>query len=331
MAFKSFVMLSLFILPLVIISTGVLTESWQLFALYLTCGAGMAGIGMGVMHDAIHGSYSSSPKLNWFMAQSMNLVGANASVWRVQHNVLHHTYTNIEGSDDDLNTPPFLRFTPKRILSNVHKYQHFYTWFFYSLSTISWITTKDFVRLKRYTDKGLIKRGREFNQMLLKLIAWKLAYYGYALALPIIFSGFAWPTVVIAFICMHMVTGMTISLVFQTAHIMPETNFPSPCKQGNMACNWTVHQLETTTNYAPDNKVLGWLVGGLNYQVEHHLFPHICHLHYPQISKIVKSTTEEFGLTYNSIPTFGKALTEHAKMLRHLGQQKTLQFAHSEL
>lgn len=331
MAIKSIVMLSLFILPLVFISSGLLVHSWQLFAMYVICGAGMAGIGMGVMHDAIHGSYSSNLKLNKLMAESMNLVGANASVWKVQHNVLHHTYTNIEGSDDDLNTPSFLRFTPKRLLSAVHKYQHFYTWFFYSLSTISWITTKDFVRLNRYTQKGLIKGGREYNLMLTKLIGWKLAYYVYALVLPVMFSGFGWGTVLLAFLCMHMVTGMSISLVFQTAHIMPSTNFPSPCSKGNLDCNWTVHQLETTTNYAPNSKVFSWLIGGLNYQIEHHLFPNICHLHYPKISKIVKETTEEYGLTYNSIPTFGEALSEHAKMLRHLGQQEKLQFAHSEL
>ncbi|WP_420386835.1 fatty acid desaturase family protein [Roseivirga sp.] len=331
MALKSLVMVSLFVIPLVIISLGLLNSGWQLFVAYLVCGLGMAGIGMGVMHDAIHGSYSNSPKLNRLMAQTMNLVGANASVWRVQHNVLHHTYTNIEGADDDLNTPTFLRFTPDRILKNVHRYQHWYTWFFYALSTISWITSKDFVRLKRYADKGLIRKGKEYNLLLTKLIAWKAAYYTYALILPVLFSGFGWGMVLLAFLSMHVVTGISISLVFQTAHIMPETNFPSPCPKGDMNCNWTVHQLETTTNYAPDSKLFSWFIGGLNYQVEHHLFPHICHLHYPRIAKIVKRTTEEFGLTYHSIPTFEGALKEHARMLKELGRQKKLQFANSEL
>ena len=325
------IMLSLFIIPLVVISTGVLASTWQLFALYILCGAGMAGIGMGVMHDAIHGSYSSNKLMNSIMSQSMNMVGANASVWRIQHNVLHHTYTNIEGADDDLNTPPFLRFTPERLLQNVHRYQYLYTWIFYSLSTISWITTKDFIRLNRYTERGLIKTKREYNVMLTKLILWKLAYYIYALVLPIIFSGFGFGTVLLAFICMHIATGMSISLVFQTAHIMPEIAFPAPCPKGGIDCNWTVHQFETTTNYAPNSKVFSWMIGGLNYQVEHHLFPNICHVHYPKISHIVKETAKEFGVIYHCKPSFWVALKEHAKMLRYLGQQKTLQFAHSEL
>ena len=188
-------MISLFCLPLVFISTGLLTSTWQIYVLYILSGLGMAGIGMGVMHDAIHGSYSSSKKLNRVMSQTMNLVGANAQVWRIQHNVLHHTYTNVEGADDDLNTPPFLRFTPKRLLMAIHKHQYLYTWFFYGLSTISWITTKDFIRLKRYAKLGFIKKGKHFNTHLAGLILWKLAYYSYALILPLLFSGFSWTTV----------------------------------------------------------------------------------------------------------------------------------------
>ncbi len=331
MAIKSVIMVSLFVVPLVIISTGVLTAQWQLFALYILCGAGMAGIGMGVMHDAIHGSYSSNKTVNKLMAQTMNLVGANESVWRIQHNVLHHTYTNIEGADDDLNTPSFLRFTPERLHQAAHQYQYLYTWIFYGLSTISWITSKDFVRLKRYADKGLIKSKKEYNTLLTKLILWKVSYYIYALVLPLMFSGFSVGTVLLAFLCMHLVTGISISLVFQTAHIMPGISFPTPCSKGGIDSNWTVHQLETTTNYSPNSKIFSWMIGGLNYQVEHHLFPNICHVHYPKISHIVKETAEEYGVTYHCLPSFGVALKEHARMLRNLGQQKTLQFAHSEL
>lgn len=329
--FKSVCMISLFIVPLIVIGAGVLTMQWQLFVLYIACGLGMAGIGMGVMHDAIHGSFSSNKRLNGLMAQTMNLVGANASIWRIQHNVLHHTFTNIEGADDDLNTPAFLRFTPKRLWATVHKYQHLYTWIFYSLSTISWITTKDFIRLNRYFKQGLIKEGKEYKKLLTGLITWKLAYYGYALVIPLLFSGFAWGTVLLAFLCMHLVTGLSISLVFQTAHIMPSNEFPSPCNMGGIDSNWTVHQMNTTSNYAPNSKVFCWMIGGLNYQIEHHLFPNISHVHYSKISGIVKQTASEFGIAYNSEVTFGKALKQHARMLQHLGKQKTLQFAHSEL
>jgi len=324
-------MISLFSIPLLTISTGILTSTWQIFLLYILSGLGMAGIGMGVMHDAIHGSYSSNRTLNRAMSQTMNMVGANASVWRIQHNVLHHTYTNIEGADDDLNTPLFLRFTPKRLWAAIHKYQYLYTWVFYGLSTISWISTKDFIRLNRYSQLGFIKKGREYNTHLAGLIIWKLAYYTYGLILPLMFSGFNWGIVLLAFLCMHIITGLSISLVFQTAHIMPSNDFPTPCNEGGINCNWTVHQLNTTSNYAPGNGLFSWMIGGLNYQIEHHLFPNICHVHYPEISGIVEQTANEFGISYNTLPTFGAALKEHAKMLRQLGCQNTLKFAHSEL
>mgnify|MGYP001219637570 CR=1 FL=1 len=252
--------------------------------------------------------------------EAKNMVGANASVWRIQHNVLHHSYTNIEGADDDLNTPGFLRFTPKRLWATIHKYQYLYTWFFYGLSTISWITSKDFIRLSRYNKLGLIKNGKEYNRLLVGLIAWKLSYYVYALILPILFSGFSWGLVLLAFLCMHVVTGLSISLVFQTAHIMPTTEFPSTCNKGGIDCNWTVHQLNTTSNYAPGSKLFSWMIGGLNYQIEHHLFSSICHVHYRHISKIVQETAKEFNIPYYSNGSFIKAIGMHYRVLKKFGQ-----------
>ena len=276
-------MLTLFFTPLIIINTGLITTTWLLFTLYITSGLGMAGIGMGVMHDAIHGSYSKNQKVNKLMGYTMNLIGANATVWKIQHNVLHHTYTNIEASDDDIHTPFFLRFSPHAKRYWVHKFQFLYVWFFYGLSTISWITAKDFVNMSRYKKMGLIKGSSKFRWEIIKVAAWKLLYYTYALILPIILVPLAPWVVILAFLCMHFVTGVLISAVFQTAHVMPETDFPLPNKDGLIANNWTFHQLATTSNFSPKNKILSWLIGGLNYQVEHHLFPNICHIHYKKI------------------------------------------------
>ncbi|MDX1629943.1 MAG: acyl-CoA desaturase, partial [Fulvivirga sp.] len=304
MIFKSVVMLTLFFTPLIIINTGLITTTWLLFTLYITSGLGMAGIGMGVMHDAIHGSYSKNQKVNKLMGYTMNLIGANATVWKIQHNVLHHTYTNIEASDDDIHTPFFLRFSPHAKRYWVHKFQFLYVWFFYGLSTISWITAKDFVNMSRYKKMGLIKGSSKFRWEIIKVAAWKLLYYTYALILPIILVPLAPWVVILAFLCMHFVTGVLISAVFQTAHVMPETDFPLPNKDGLIANNWTFHQLATTSNFSPKNKILSWLIGGLNYQVEHHLFPNICHIHYKKISEIVQSTAKEYGLPYLTKKTF---------------------------
>ncbi|WP_255443976.1 acyl-CoA desaturase [Robiginitalea sp. SC105] len=314
-------MLSLFLVPLILINLGVADTPWKLFLLYITSGLGMAGIGMGIMHDAIHGSYSRNRTVNRYLGYTMNLVGASSSVWRIQHNVLHHTYPNIDGADDDLNAPFFLRFSPNAKRYWLHRFQFLYAWFFYCLSTISWITTKDFVRLNRYKKMGFISRGKEFRKELLKLVLWKVAYYTFALVLPLIFVPLAPWIVVLAFIGMHLMTGVMISTVFQVAHIMPSLEFPLPDENAVISGDWALHQLATTTNFAPKSRLFSWLIGGLNYQVEHHLFPNICHVHYRQLSRIVAKTAREFDMPYHSHNTFGGAVWNHIKMLYSLGKE----------
>lgn len=320
MIFKSVIMLLLFFTPLVIINTGIVSSGWLLFTLYGLSGLGMAGIGMGVMHDAIHGSYSRNQTVNRFMGYTMNLIGANARVWKIQHNVLHHTYTNINEADDDIHTPFFLRFSPHAKRYWVHKFQFLYVWFFYGLSTISWITSKDFVNMNRYRKMGLIKGNSAFRSEMIRIALWKVLYYAYTLVLPLIMVPLAPWVVILAFLCMHFVTGILISVVFQTAHVMPGTEFPLPDKAGLIANNWTIHQLVTTSNFSPRSRFLFWLVGGLNYQVEHHLFPNICHIHYRKISEIVHRTAREYGVPYLIKKTFAAAIRDHIKMLYVLGR-----------
>ena len=320
MVVKTVIMLCLFFIPLLTLSSGVVSSLPLLFILYIAAGLGMAGIGMGVMHDAIHGSYSKNKKINTLLGYSFNMIGANATVWRIQHNVLHHTYTNIDHADDDINTPMFLKFCPHAKHYWVHQFQHIYIWFFYSISTISWITSKDFVRLKRYSDMGFLSGKNEYLKELISLTAWKLLYYSYAIVLPMIMLPFTWGTVLLAFFCMHMVTGLLVSVVFQIAHIMPDNEFPLPDEEGVINDNWYGHQFATTTNFSPNSKLLFWLIGGLNYQVEHHVLPDVCHVHYKELTKIVSDTAKEFGMPYHVKKSMFHAIVDHTKMLRSLGR-----------
>ncbi|MCV9385423.1 fatty acid desaturase family protein [Reichenbachiella ulvae] len=313
-------MLLLFFVPLIILSIGVVQSGWMVFLLYLVSGLGMTGIGMGVMHDALHGSYSQNKWVNKVLGYSINIIGANASVWKIQHNVLHHTYTNIEGSDDDINMPFFLRFSPNTKHHRVHKYQHFYVWFFYGFLTLIWVTAKDFVRINRYKKIGYFKKKHDVFKELAKTILWKVIYYSYSLVIPIIMLPVSPWLVVGAFLFMHFFTGMFISVVFQTAHVMPSSEFPNPDEKGMMPDEWSVHQLVTTSNYAPRSKVFSWFIGGLNFQIEHHLLPHVCHVHYKQLSKIVLEKAEKYGIPYNTKPTFWDAICDHFRMMRALGQ-----------
>jgi linoleoyl-CoA desaturase len=321
---KTIAMLTLFSAPLVMINIGLVGSPWLLFMLYITSGIGMAGIGMGIMHDAIHGSYSKHQKVNKYMGYTMNLIGANATVWKIQHNVLHHTYTNIEGADDDINAPFFLRFSPHAPKNRLHRFQHLYVWFFYGLSTISWVTAKDFIRLVRYRKMGFLDKKNAFRNEIIKLTGWKLLYYSYALIIPLLIVPLAPWLIILAFLSMHFVTGLLISIVFQVAHIMPSTEFPLPDEDGVVAGDWSTHQLATTTNFSPNSRFFSWLIGGLNYQIEHHLLPNICHVHYKKISIIVADTAREYGIPYHTKVNFVAAIKDHVRTLYKLGKMQPM-------
>lgn len=319
MVVKTILLVSLYLVPFVLITTGVASTTFQMFACFFLSGLGMAGVGMGVMHDAIHGSYSKNPRINKWVGHTLDMVGASSIVWKLQHNVLHHSYTNIDDHDDDINAPFFLRFSPNAPQNSLHKYQHLYAWFFYSLSTLSWVTVKDFIRLKRYYDKGLIKNKQEYRKNVLKILAWKIGYFSIILGLPLVFAPFSIGMLLLGYIMMHFVTGFTITMVFQIAHIVEDVDFPIPDSEGVVEGERILHQLATTCNFAPNNRFLFWFIGGLNYQVEHHLFPDICHIHYREIAPIVKATAEEFNIPYHSKPHFLSAVLDHFKMLYVLG------------
>lgn len=250
----------------------------------------------------------------------MNIIGANANVWKIQHNVLHHTYTNIDNADDDIHTPSILRFSPHQKRKWIHRFQHIYVWFFYGISMFSWVTIKDFAQLFRYKKRGLIQEKSKFRKELVQITVWKLFYYSYILVLPILLLPVSPWFILFCFFSMLFVTGILLSIIFQTAHVMPSSDYPLPNKDGLIENNWAVHQLATTTNFAPKNKVFSWLIGGLNYQVEHHLFSNICHVHYRDISRIVAETAKEYKVPYNLQRSFASAVKNHVKMLRQLGR-----------
>ncbi|MCB0397708.1 MAG: acyl-CoA desaturase [Flavobacteriales bacterium] len=320
MTIKTIVVILTYFTPYFLIMTGVVTQPWLFFGCWIMIGIGMAGIGLCVMHDANHGAYSPNARLNMILGYSMNLIGANAEIWKLQHNRLHHTYTNIEGADDDIHTPPVLRFSPYTKRYWIHKYQFLYVWFFYGISTLSWVTMKEFVQLFRYRKLGLIKSKKKFRGMLRRLILWKVIYHTYMLVLPLaILDAPAW-LILISFFAMHFTTGLILSLIFQTAHVMPECKFDIADKNGTIHSDWAVHEMMTTSNYAPSSRLFSWMIGGLNYQIEHHLFPKICHVHYRKISKIVASTAKEFNIPYYTQKNFMVALWHHTRMLYRLGR-----------
>lgn len=320
MVWKTLFTFTLYLAPLAIIVFYTPQSLLLIFGLWILAGLGKAAVGLNVMHDANHGSYSSISWVNKIMARSMNLLGGNARIWQVQHNVLHHTFTNVSGHDDDLEGPGFLRFSPHQKKRKIHRYQHIFAWFPYSLMTLQRFVKSDFDQLFRYKREGLLKGSGNLWKEFVLIVFWKLIYIGLFIVLPMVAVPEHWGIMLMGFITMHLIAGLILALIFQTAHIMPQTEFPLPNDSNQIENHWAIHQLQTTLNFAMRSRWFSWLVGGLNFQVEHHLFQNISHVHYRKLSPIVAQTAKEFGLPYHHERTFFGAIQGHARLLKDLGR-----------
>ncbi len=292
---------------------------WGMLALAILMGAGYAGLGFSVAHDALHGAYSSNATINKLLGYTFDVTGANGYMWKITHNVIHHTYTNIDGVDEDLSVSPLIRLSPGSKYYWFHRFQHLYGFFAYGFATINWMFAKDFQQFMKkdigpYTDK------RHPKGEIATLILGKVFVYAYMIVIPLLVLDITWWQFVIGFMAMHVTAGMILGIIFQLAHVVEGPEFPVPDEEGKMEHAWLVHEMFTTANFAKKNKVLSWYVGGLNYQIEHHLFPQTCSIHYPAISGIVQETAEKYGVPYFTQPTLFAAMGSHYRMLKQLGQ-----------
>lgn len=320
MIIKTIFMFVLYFVPYGLIVGGFVTGYLGLMMLVLIMSLGLGGIGLSVMHDANHGAYSKKSWVNTLIGYSLNMVGANAFNWKMQHNVLHHSFTNVLDEDEDISPRGALRLTPHSEWKKIHRYQFIYAWFLYGLMTIVWLFFKDFQRIVKYHRNGLAKKHKaNITSEWLILIGTKLIYIGYIFFIPLIFTSLLWWQVLIGIILMHYIAGFMLAIIFQPAHVIEGSEFPLPDENNVLINNWAVHQLHTTTNFGNKSRWFSWYVGGLNFQIEHHLFPSICHVHYRKISSIVKATASEFGLPYKSARTFVGALLGHLRLLKQLG------------
>jgi linoleoyl-CoA desaturase len=322
MYIKTASMIAMYFVPCLFIITGALSSSLVLFyGAWALMGLGILGIGCSVMHDSNHGSYSTNKKVNFALGYLLNIIGGYSPNWRIQHNILHHTYTNLDGLDEDLEGTKLIRMSPHKPLLKVHRYQYIYAWFLYSIMNLFWVTVKDYRKLVHYHKEGLlVKEKLTLTSALVHLTLLKAFYFSYALVLPLLFSGMAWYHVVLGFVGMHLMAGLGLAAVFQPAHVMESAEYPTPTEGRVVENTWAIHQVLNTVNFAPNNTILSWFIGGLNFQIEHHLFPYICHIHYPALSRIIQKTAEEHGIPYQIKPTFRSALAEHGRMLKYLGR-----------
>ncbi|RYD91169.1 MAG: acyl-CoA desaturase [Sphingobacteriales bacterium] len=314
---KAIVLSSLFILlytHLVFFTPG---PVWAILeCLVLACV--VSGIGFNIMHDGAHGSFSTKSWVNTLAALSLNVLGGSHFMWNMKHNVIHHAYTNVDGVDDDINIQPWMRMSETQPKYAIHRYQHLYFWALYSLLYILWIFLLDYTKYFRRRIGSMPLKKMDLTD---HLVFWSFKVINLTLfvALPIYMVGFgAW---VIGFCAFTLFAGFVLSIVFQLAHTVEHTHFPMPdAATGKLQDEWAIHQLKTTANFAPTNRVVNWFVGGLNFQVEHHLFPKISHIHYPAISRIIKQTCNEYNVPYIEYPRMRQAVKAHVSFLKQMGR-----------
>lgn len=285
----------------------------------------LASIGFNVMHDACHGSYSSKKWVNEVLSLTLNALGGNAFIWKFKHNIIHHTYTNVDGIDDDIAKSPIMRQCTTQKWVPAHRFQHIYVVLVYAISSIAWVALMDFTK---YFTQRIFSTPLQKMSVNDHIIFWlsKVLYALFYVVIPIYFvGGTAW---LVGYLSMEITLGLTLALVFQLAHVVEHAEFETAGIEPKLIENeWAAHQVRTTVNFAPRNWVINWYVGGLNYQVEHHLFPRISHIHYPAISQIVKKTCEQYNLPYNTIPTMSKSIASHFRMMKKLGEKPVMSMA----
>ncbi|MDX2188364.1 MAG: acyl-CoA desaturase [Bacteroidota bacterium] len=318
---RAIAMLSMYFVPY-LLTLFVPMHPVAFYICYVVMGFGIVGIGCAIQHDANHGAMFENDTLNRLFGFSLDLIGGNSYFWKIKHNVLHHTYTNIHGKDEDISVVQFLRLSPNAPLKPVHRLQHIFAWFAYSTLTFFWAFYLDFPKITRYsgnTTQSTKEPHPAFEIFMLFFL--KLLYITYTLVIPIFVIGLSPWMVISGFILMHLIAGLTITTVFQLAHVVEDTVHPAPTSEGQIDNAWFIHQMETTANFATKNKFITWFIGGLNFQVEHHLFPKISSVHYPDINPIVIETAKKYGVPYNEMPTMTNAVVSHYKMLKKFSKE----------
>jgi linoleoyl-CoA desaturase len=290
---------------------------WQALPLAMLLGLAAAGIGFNVQHDGGHQAYSRHPWINTLMAMTLDLIGGSSYVWHCKHAILHHTYVNITNHDADINLGVLARLTPSQKRLWFHRWQHVYLWPLYGLLAIKWHLLSDF----RNVIIGRIG-GRRFPRPtgwhLAIFLVGKASFLIMAFGIPALFHP-VW-VVLSYYVIAALVLGITMSVVFQLAHCVEQAEFPLPRPDtGRIEHAWAIHQVETTVNFAGRSRVAAWLLGGLNFQIEHHLFPRICHINYPAMSKVVEETCREFGVRYREHPSVRAGLASHVRWLQRMG------------
>jgi linoleoyl-CoA desaturase len=292
-------------------------DSWKFVALYLLSGLAQTFLLLNIAHDSNHNAISSVPSVNKLLNYVFDVCGINSYMWRILHHRGHHSCINLHGEDDALTGRGIFRFTPHEPRARWHRFQHIYALFFYAMFSLDYVLVRDFESF--FLPKhDYLRRTKHPAREIAILFAGKAFYLTYMLVLPIFLLHKSPWLVAGSFLLVHMVVGLSVSLVFQTTHTIDTTYFPSDRSEFD---NGVWHIFATTADYATSNPVVGWLTGGLNHHIAHHLCPYVCHTHYAPLTRIVAETAAEFDVPYRQHPTMTRAIWHHLILLKQLGNE----------
>ncbi len=323
MVFKTILFFGLYVSLYLFIIYGGISNLIILFVLWALLGLNHAIVGMTVMHDTVHRSYSQSKLINLLLEIPIMAIGVESNIWKIEHNRMHHNFTNIEGLDQDISPRYLFRFTEHQPRRWFHRFQHIYAPFFYGFLVPEWLTIKDFLKVGKYYKMGFLGSLSNVIFLALSILLKKSIFYLIFLVFPLLYLDLHPLAIVLMFLLMLVVSGITMTIIFQTAHVIPNVTVV-PEEQVTIEENWLVHQMITTSNFANDNRFVTYILGGLNFQIEHHLFPDVCHVHYPKIAHIIKATALEYKIPYHYQTTAWDAISSHFKLLRDLGRMDNL-------
>jgi linoleoyl-CoA desaturase len=290
---------------------------WTGLALCFVMGAGMAGMGFALAHDGQHATMSERPFWNRLAGLTFDVMGVSGYFWRLTHNRIHHMFTNMPGLDEDIEVTPIVRMSPAKPRLAIHRFQHVFAFPVYALLTLSWVLMKDYVYLFRRR-LGPFEPVPRTKAVVASVLAGKFVNYAWTIVIPCLVLGPTLGQFLAGYLAVHLSASLILSIVFQLAHHVEATAYPTAV-DGHSPDTWAVHQLRTTSNFARENRALGWYLAGLNFQIEHHLFPNICSIHYPVIAPLVEACARRNGLPYHCAPSFWAALASHTRRLKQLG------------
>ncbi len=315
---KAVVLLSLYLACFVsiLLSTSLL----QLYVSYILMGSLTIFVALNIAHDAAHNTFSKSKTINELLLFTFDFLGANGYMWRLKHVYSHHPHVNIPNMDGDIKQSNLVRIFPNAPFLDFHKYQYLYMPVLYMFYTLNWLLFRDF-RDFFETDISGKPNHQHPTAAYVRLFLGKLYYVGKLLLLPTLILPFSFGQILLGFVLLHFAASLTVALALVSAHVGEHSEYPEPDEHGLMPHSWAIHQITTTTDFATHSPIITHLFGGFNHHVVHHLFPNICHIHYPKLTEIVRHTCAEFDITYRCNPTLGDAILSHLRFLKIRSEQ----------